>query len=203
MMDIETLDFEKGDGLLPAIIQDADSYQVLMLGYMNKEALSRTLAEERVTFYSRSKERLWTKGESSENYLDLVDIQQDCDDDTLLILAHPQGPTCHTGEDSCFYRKEFKPGGDISFLAKLERLIQQRRTELPNDSYTTFLFKSGIDEIAQKVGEEAVETVIEAKNNNPEDFKNEVSDLLYHLLVLLTEKEIPLSEIIDQLEERN
>ncbi|MCW9708032.1 bifunctional phosphoribosyl-AMP cyclohydrolase/phosphoribosyl-ATP diphosphatase HisIE [Fodinibius salsisoli] len=203
MIDIDSLDFSKGDGLIPAIIQDADNFQVLMLGYMNKEAVEMTLSKGRVTFYSRSKQRLWTKGETSENYLELVDLQQDCDDDTLLVLAHPQGPTCHTGHQSCFFQKDFTPKDNLRFLAKLETLIQSRKQELPEGSYTTSLFQDGIDEIAQKVGEEAVETIIEAKNDNPDDFKDEVSDLLYHLLVLLTEKELPLAQIIERLEERH
>lgn len=203
MIDTDSLDFAKGNGLLPAIIQDADNYQVLMLGYMNKEALETTLKKGRVTFYSRSKERLWTKGETSENYLDLVDIQQDCDDDTLLVLARPQGPTCHTGHQSCFFQKDFTPENNLRFLVKLEALIQSRKKELPEDSYTASLFQDGIDEIAQKVGEEAVETILESKNDNPEAFKDEVSDLLYHLLVLLVEKDFTLAQIAERLEERH
>jgi len=131
MIDIDTLDFDKGDGLIPAIIQDAESYQVLMLGYMDKEALQKTLEEERVTFYSRSRERLWTKGETSGNHLDLVDMQKDCDNDTLLVLVHPQGPTCHTGEQSCFHQKEFKSNNKLSFLDDLEELIISRKKERP------------------------------------------------------------------------
>jgi len=203
MIDIDSLDFAKGSGLIPAIVQDADSFQVLMLGYMDEEAVETTLDKKKVTFYSRSKERLWTKGESSGNYLDLVDIQQDCDNDTLLILARPQGPTCHTGHQSCFYRKDFEPQENAGFLLELEELIQSRKKELPEGSYTTSLFEEGLDQITQKVGEEAIETVIEAKNNNPEAFKGEVADLLYHLLVLLTEKEIPLEQIIGRLKERH
>lgn len=203
MIDIDTLDFDKGDGLIPAIIQDADNFQILMLGYMNREALETTLEKEHVTFYSRSKERLWTKGETSENYLDLVDIQQDCDDDTLLVLAHPQGPTCHTGNQTCFFRKEFKPEHNLDFLSDLEQLIFSRKKERPEGSYTTSLFDKGIDIIAQKVGEEAVETILESKNNNPNVFKGEVADLLYHLLVLLAEKDIPLKEIVQKLEDRH
>lgn len=202
MIDINSLDFEKGDGLIPAIIQDADNFQVLMLGYMDKDALKKTLDEERVTFFSRTKQRLWTKGETSGNYLDVVDIQQDCDDDTLLVLAKPHGPTCHTGEQSCFYRKDFKPTKDLNFLNDLEELIISRKKEMPEGSYTTSLFNDGIDKIAQKVGEEAVETVIEAKN---EDHRivDEVSDLIYHLLVLLVEKGVPLQTIVQNLEERH
>ena len=203
MIDIKSLDFTKGGGLIPAIIQDAKSFKVLMLGYMNRDAVETTLKKERVTFYSRSKERLWTKGETSGNYLDLVDLQHDCDSDALLVLANPQGPTCHTGHDSCFHQKEFTPSQNLSFLSELESLIQDRKQQRPDDSYTTFLFEEGIDEIAQKVGEEAVETIIEAKNDNPEAFKGEVSDLVYHLLVLLAEKDIPLKEVIGQLKKRH
>ena len=203
MIDIDSLDFSKGGGLIPAVIQDADNFQVLMLGYMDTEALKTTLNKKKVTFYSRSKERLWTKGESSGNYLHLVDIQQDCDDDTLLVLARPQGPTCHTGHQSCFYRKDFNPQKQTGFLSELEELIQSRKKELPKGSYTTSLFEEGLDQISQKVGEEAIETVIEAKNENPEAFKGEVADLLYHLLVLLTEKEIPLEQIIGRLKKRH
>jgi phosphoribosyl-ATP pyrophosphohydrolase/phosphoribosyl-AMP cyclohydrolase len=202
MIDIEQLDFQKGNGLIPAIIQDAENFQVLMLGYMNKDALQTTLEEQRVTFFSRSKQRLWTKGESSGNYLGVVDIQQDCDDDTLLILADPHGPTCHTGEQSCFHQKDFEPSRDLSFLNDLEELIIRRKRELPEGSYTTSLFNDGIDTIAQKVGEEAIETVIEAKN---EDHRmvDEVSDLIYHLLVLLVAKGVPLQSIVKNLEDRH
>lgn len=202
MIDIDSLDFEKNGGLIPAIIQDADNFQVLMLGYMNKEALKKTLNEDRVTFFSRTKQRLWTKGETSGNHLDVVDIQQDCDDDTLLVLATPHGPTCHTGEQSCFYQRDFKPEKNLNFINDLEELIISRKKERPEGSYTTSLFNDGIDKIAQKVGEEAVETVIEAKNKN-HSLVDEVSDLIYHLLVLLAEKEVPLQNIIQNLEERH
>ncbi|MDR8392290.1 bifunctional phosphoribosyl-AMP cyclohydrolase/phosphoribosyl-ATP diphosphatase HisIE [Aliifodinibius sp. S!AR15-10] len=203
-MDIDKLDFDKGDGLLPAIIQDADTYQVLMLGYMNKPALEKTLEEERVTFYSRSKERLWTKGETSENYLDVVEIQADCDNDTLLILATPQGPTCHTGETSCFHEKKFVPKKNrYSFLKSLEDLIKDRKEKLPEDSYTTYLFNKGIDKIAQKVGEEAVETVIEAKNDSKKQFVGEVADLLFHLMVLMAEKGVSLKKVVKKLKKRH
>ncbi len=202
MIDIDTLDFEKGNELIPAIIQDADNFQVLMLGYMNKEALQKTLDEKRVTFFSRSKQRLWTKGETSGNYLDVVDLQQDCDNDTLLILAKPHGPTCHTGEQSCFYQKDFKPKADLTFLSDLEDVIISRKEQMPKGSYTTSLFKDGIDKIAQKVGEEAVETVIEAKNKD-HSLIDEVSDLIYHLLVLLVAKGVPLQSIVENLKKRH
>lgn len=203
MINTKSLDFSKGNGLIPAIIQDSETFRVLMLGYMNEKALQVTLENEKVTFYSRSKQRLWTKGESSGNFLHLVDIQQDCDDDTLLVLATPQGPTCHTGETSCFYKKDFAPDKNLSFLTELETLVQKRKEELPEDSYTSFLFREGVDQIAQKVGEEAVETVIEAKNNNQEEFVGEVSDLLFHLLVLLVQKEVSLEEILKCLQKRH
>ncbi len=202
-MNIDNLDFQKGDGLIPAIIQDADNFQVLMLGYMNKEALEKTLETERVTFYSRSKERLWTKGETSGNFLDVVDIQKDCDDDTLLILAKPHGPTCHTGEESCFHEKTFQPRNSLSFLNDLEQLIGDRKKEMPDGSYTTSLFEKGIDQIAQKVGEEAVETVIEAKNANQGKLIEETSDLVFHLMVLLAERDISLADITAELEKRH
>lgn len=199
---IDTLDFDKGDGLIPAIIQDAENFQVLMLGYMNKEALQMTLEEERVTFFSRSKGRLWTKGETSGNYLNLVDIQKDCDNDSLLVLANPQGPTCHTGEQSCFHEKKFKPKNSLGFLNDLEQLIISRKKEMPEGSYTTSLFEKGVDKIAQKVGEEAVETVIEAKNGKKK-FVAEVADLLFHLMVLLVEKDIRLKKVVKKLKKRH
>ena len=204
MIDIDTLDFDKGDGLIPAIIQDADTYQVLMLGYMSRPALEQTLEEETVTFYSRSKERLWTKGETSGNTLELVDLQHDCDQDALLVLAKPHGPTCHTGDQSCFHQKEFKASpGKLDFLSELEDLIKSRKKKMPDDSYTTFLFQKGVDKIAQKVGEEAVETVIEAKNSRKKKFVGEVADLLFHLMVLLREKDVSLKKVIKKLEKRH
>lgn len=202
MINTDSLDFEKGGGLIPAIVQDANNFQVLMLGYMDREALQMTLDKERVTFYSRSKERLWTKGETSGNYLDLIDIQKDCDNDTLLILAEPNGPTCHTGNQSCFHQKEFKPENELTFLNELEELIISRKKERPEGSYTTSLFDDGIDKIAQKVGEEAVETIIEAKNENHQ-LVDESSDLIYHLLVLLAEKEVAFDDIIQNLKKRH
>jgi phosphoribosyl-ATP pyrophosphohydrolase/phosphoribosyl-AMP cyclohydrolase len=202
-MNIDNLDFEKGNGLIPAIIQDADSFEVLMLGYMNKEALEMTLEKECVTFYSRTKERLWTKGETSGNYLDLINIQEDCDNDTLLILAEPNGPTCHTGKQSCFHQKEFKPENNLAFLNSLEELIISRKKEMPDGSYTTSLFEKGIDSIAQKMGEEAIETIIESKNEVNESLVGEVADLLYHLMVLMAEKEISLNEVVTKLKQRH
>lgn len=203
-MDFSKLDFKKGDGLLPVIVQDANTYQVLMLGYMNKEAVKQTLEDDLVTFYSRSKGRLWTKGETSENYLELVDIQADCDNDTLLILANPRGPTCHTGETSCFHEKKFKPPkGKYAFLKELEDLIRERKEEMPKGSYTSYLFDKGIDKMAQKVGEEAVETVIESKNDKKKRFVGEVADLLFHLMVLMVEKGISLKKVVKRLKKRH
>lgn len=203
MIDIDTLDFAKGGGLIPAIIQDAENFQVLMLGYMNKEALQTTLEKERVTFYSRTKGRLWTKGETSGNHLDLVDIQKDCDNDTLLILAIPNGPICHKGEQSCFHEKDFKPNNSLSFLNDLEHLIISRKKEMPEDSYTTSLFADGVDKIAQKVGEESIETIIESKNNKNKKLVDEVADLIYHLMVLLVEKDVPLQNVVEKLKKRH
>ena len=199
MIDTSKVDFSKLNGLVPAIITDYSSGQVLMLGFMNEEALNKTLKEKRVTFYSRSKERLWTKGETSGNYLNLVDIKLDCDNDTLLISANPQGNTCHKDQYSCFGIEK----DNYAFLKYLENLIVNRKKELPENSYTTKLFKEGENRIIQKVGEEAIETVIAAKNNDREEIINETSDLIYHLLVLLTEKDIALSDVIGELEKRH
>lgn len=191
-------DFEKMNGLVPAIIQDSISGNVLMLGYMNEEAWNRTCSEKRVTFFSRSKQRLWTKGETSGNYLAVVEIISDCDNDCLLIKAIPAGPTCHTGSESCFGDHNAK-----GFLYKLESVINKRIEENEAGSYTNQLFRKGINKVAQKVGEEAVELVIEAKDNNNDLFKNEAADLLYHFLILLKAKKITLSEIEMVLKERH
>lgn len=192
-------DFDKGEGLLPAIIQDAKTGMVLMLGYMNKEALQKTLEEKRVTFYSRSKERLWTKGETSANFLELVDLKLDCDQDSFLIKVNPLGPVCHRGSDTCFNEKN-QP---LNFLEKLEQIIVDRKENPSEKSYTSSLFKKGINKVAQKVGEEAVELVIEAKDDNKELFLGEAADLMYHYLVLLAAKEIPLEEVLGQLKARH
>lgn len=192
------IDFTKGNGLVPVIIQDYATLQVLMLGFMNQEALEQTTREGRVTFFSRSKNRLWTKGETSGNYLYVKDIQDDCDNDTILIKVNPSGPTCHKGSNSCF-------GDDTAkgFLYNLEQIINQRIDDNEPDSYTNKLFKKGINKVAQKVGEEAVELVIESKDNNDELFKNEAADLLYHLLILLKAKGCSLQEIEEVLRERH
>jgi phosphoribosyl-ATP pyrophosphohydrolase/phosphoribosyl-AMP cyclohydrolase len=203
-INIEEIDFDKGDGLVPAIIQDADDHRVLMLGYMNQSALETTLEKGRVTFYSRSKERLWTKGETSENYLNLVDLQKDCDGDTLLVLARPEGPVCHTGEETCFFEKDFSPSSSsLDFLMGLESLLEDRKENLPEDSYTSSLFRKGIDKIAQKVGEEATETIIASKNSDRDELQYEAADLLFHLMMLLVENDLTLDDIVTELKSRH
>lgn len=192
------LDFNKTGGLIPAIVQNTNTLQVLMLGYMNQEAVDKTLAEGKVTFYSRSKNRLWTKGEESGNFLIVDEVLHDCDNDTLLIKAFPQGPTCHTGSTSCFKEETAK-----GFLYKLESVIEQRISEKSDKSYTAQLFARGINKVAQKVGEEAVELVIESKDNDIDLFKNEAADLLYHFLILLKTKDLKLEEIEKILKERH
>jgi len=195
------LDFSKlGNGLLPAIIQDADTNVVLMLGFMNEEAFEKTQKEKKVTFFSRTKQRLWTKGEESGNFLEVVEIIPDCDSDTILIKAHPAGPVCHTGNDTCFAESN---KGKIDFLVALQDLIDHRLQTMPEGSYTTSLFKKGINKIAQKVGEEAVETVIEAKDHNNDLFLNEAADLTYHLLVLLTAKGFRIEDVVKVLQQRH
>lgn len=199
-MDTNTIKFDPQTGLVPAIIQDIDTKQVLMLGYMNKESLELTMETKKVTFYSRSRQELWIKGETSGNYLNLISIDADCDNDTLLIFTKPDGPTCHTGSYNCF---DIEKQPVLDFLPKLQSVIDQRKKEMPEGSYTTHLFTKGIDKIAQKVGEEAVETVIAAKNDNRSEFVGEFSDLFFHMMVLLAEKDVSLSEIVDRFEERN
>ena len=195
------VDFDKMGGLVPAIIQDAETKNVLMLGYMNSEALDITLRTKKVTFWSRSRQCLWTKGETSGHYLHLVDITVDCDNDTLLVKVIPDGPTCHTGTDTCWGEKNER--NPILFLSELQRFIEQRHEEMPENSYTTRLFRDGINKIAQKVGEEAVETIIEACNGNREKVIYEGSDLLYHLLVMLTEEGLRIEDLSQQLQERH
>src|SRR6478736_1727529 len=197
-MNISKLDFKKSEGLIPCIVQDDMTLNVLMLGYMNEEALQKTLDSKRLTFYSRTKQRLWTKGETSGNYLNLVSIDQDCDNDTLLIKAQPQGPTCHTGADTCFGKRN-----DTNGLDFLERIIQDRKKNPKPGSYTNSLLDSGINKVAQKVGEEAVELVIEAKDNNKELFLNEAADLMYHYLLLLTAKGHKLDDVVSILKQRH
>ena len=195
-----TIDFQKQGGLVPAIIQDELTSKVLMLGYMNEESLIKTQETGLVTFFSRSKNRLWTKGEESGNYLKLVSITPDCDNDTLLIKVHPTGPVCHLGTDTCWAESN---QGDFAFLKYLQDFIKLRYNEMPEGSYTTSLFKKGVNRMAQKVGEEAVETVIEATNGTDEDFIYEASDLIYHLIVLLTSKSFSLDDIGQELKKRH
>lgn len=195
------LDFNKnGDGLLPAIIQDADTLTVLMLGFMNQEAYEKTVAEQKVCFYSRTRKTLWTKGETSGNFLNVVEIKEDCDNDTLLVKARPVGPVCHTGADTCFNETN---DSKIDFLYYLENVIQNRKKNPVEKSYTNILFEKGINKIAQKVGEEAVELVIESKDDNEELFLGEAADLMYHYLVLLAQKGYSLNDVIKVLEGRH
>lgn len=196
----EKLNYDRLNGLVPAVVIDDNTGVVLMVGFMNKESLSITNATGKVTFYSRSRKQLWTKGENSGNFLNVVDIKSDCDDDTLLIRAIPDGPTCHTGDYSCFKEDQY-PG--ISFINELYSIIQSRKKNMPADSYTTKLFKEGENRIIQKVGEEAIETVIAAMDRNKKDLINETSDLVYHLLVLLVEKNITIKEIAENLQKRH
>ncbi len=201
MIQIEKIDFEKLNGLVPAVIQDFKTNKVLMLGFMNQEAYEKTVSGKLVTFFSRTKNRLWTKGEESGNFLEVIDILLDCDKDTLLIKARPKGVVCHTGADTCF--EEINQNQNIEFLMTLQNLIDKRKVDMPEGSYTTKLFQKGINKIAQKVGEEAVELVIEAKDNNDDLFLNEAADLMYHLIVLLTEKKYSIADVVKVLEERH
>jgi phosphoribosyl-ATP pyrophosphohydrolase/phosphoribosyl-AMP cyclohydrolase len=194
------INFDKMQGLIPAIIQDADTRQVLMLGYMNKEAYDITIKTGKVTFWSRSRQTIWTKGETSGNFLNVVDIKNDCDQDTLLIRVHPTGPVCHTGTDTCWGEKNSQ---DIMFLKVLQDFIDKRHEEMPEGSYTTSLFKSGVNKMAQKVGEEAVEAVIEACNGTDERLIYESADLIYHLIVLLTSKGYRIEDLARELKERH
>lgn len=199
-MDME-IDFEKMNGLVPAIIQDNRTLKVLMLGFMNEEALQKTLSTKKVTFYSRSRKCLWKKGETSGNYLNVVSVKCDCDNDTLLIKAIPDGPVCHTGADTCW--NESNTPNPLAFLSTLQDFIEKRREEMPEGSYTTSLFKDGINRMAQKVGEEALETVIEAVNGSNERLIYEASDMFYHLIVMLTEKGIRIERIAEELQKRH
>ena len=187
------LNFSKAGGLIPAVVQDAATDRVLMVGFMNKEALQKTVDSKLVTFYSRTRNRLWTKGEESGNCLDVVDIFPDCDHDTLLVKVNPRGPVCHTGAETCFGENNRHTG--IHFLEYLQEFINTRHKEMPPGSYTTKLFEGGINKIAQKVGEEAVELVIEAKDQNDELFLNEAADLMYHFIVLLTSRGYSLKDV--------
>lgn len=195
------IDFEKSNGLVPAIIQDATTKTVLMLGYMNREAYEQTVRTGRVTFFSRSRQCLWTKGETSGNYLNLVDIAADCDNDTLLVKVNPEGPTCHKGTDTCW--GETNRSNPVLFLTELQDFIEKRHEEMPEGSYTTSLFKDGINRMAQKVGEEALETVIEAVNGTNDRVVYEGADMLYHLIVLLTGKGLRIEDLASELQSRH
>ena len=194
------IDFNKMNGLVPAIVQDAKTLKVLMLGFMNEEAYNKTVETGKVTFYSRTRNTLWTKGETSGNFLNVVEILNDCDKDTLLIKANPVGPVCHTGADTCWNEKNDNP---IMFLVELQRFIEKRHEEMPEGSYTTSLFRDGCHLMAQKVGEEALEAVIEAVANNNERLVYEASDMLYHLIVLLTSKGLTIEDLAAELAERH
>ena len=196
-----TIDFEKSGGLVPAIIQDANTRQVLMLGYMNQEALEKTQSTGLVTFYSRSRQTLWTKGETSGNNLKLVDIKVDCDNDTLLVRAIPTGPVCHTGTDTCW--GETNTANPLLFLTQLQDFIEKRHEEMPEGSYTTSLFRDGLNRMAQKVGEEALELVIEATNGTNARMVYEGADMLYHLIVLLTSKGMRIEDLASELRTRH
>ncbi|MBR7066148.1 MAG: bifunctional phosphoribosyl-AMP cyclohydrolase/phosphoribosyl-ATP diphosphatase HisIE [Prevotella sp.] len=196
-----TIDFEKSGGLVPAIIQDANTRQVLMLGYMNQEALEKTQSTGLVTFYSRSRQTLWTKGETSGNHLKLVDIKVDCDNDTLLVRAIPTGPVCHTGTDTCW--GETNTANPLLFLTQLQDFIEKRHEEMPEGSYTTSLFRDGLNRMAQKVGEEALELVIEATNGTNDRMVYEGADMLYHLIVLLTSKGMRIEDLASELRTRH
>lgn len=195
------IDFSKySDNLAPAVVQDAVTRKVLMVGFMNQEAIDKTLTSKKVTFYSRSRQELWTKGETSGNFLELVSLTEDCDQDTILVQANPIGPVCHTGADTCF-KEENK--GRAGFLHYLAEIIKERKNSSADKSYTKSLFDKGVNKIAQKVGEEAVELVIEAKDDNKDLFLGEAADLLFHFLVLLEQKEIEFDEVIQLLETRH
>ncbi len=194
------LNFDKVGGLIPAIIQDNETNKVLMLGYMNQEALDKTKELGKVTFYSRTKQRLWTKGEESGNFLNVISIQEDCDQDTLLIKVNPVGPVCHTGDDTCFKEENRE---DVMFFKHLQRFIEKRHQEMPEGSYTTSLFQSGVNRMAQKVGEEAIESVIEACNGTDDRLVYESADMLYHLIVLLTSKGLSIEDLSRELQKRH
>lgn len=195
------IDFEKNGGLVPAIVQDATTKTVLMLGYMNEESYKKTMETGKVTFYSRSRQCLWTKGETSGNFLDLVDIKADCDKDTLLVKAKPHGPTCHTGTDTCWGEKNEQ--NPLLFLTYLQDFINKRHEQMPEGSYTTSLFKDGLNRMAQKVGEEALELVIEACNGTNDRLIYEGSDMIYHLIVLLTSKGLRIEDLAAELQQRH
>lgn len=201
-----TIDFDKMDGLVPAIIQDADTRQVLMLGFMNREAYDKTLSSGKVTFWSRTRQTLWTKGETSGNFLNLVSMAVDCDNDTLLVKVHPDGPTCHTGTDTCWGESNTpiaQSDSPLQFIAELQDFIEKRKEEMPEGSYTTRLFRDGMAKISQKVGEEALETVIEAISGPDDKLVYEAGDMVYHLLVMLTARGLRIEDIAEELRRRH
>jgi phosphoribosyl-AMP cyclohydrolase / phosphoribosyl-ATP pyrophosphohydrolase len=202
-LDIAKIDFAKGDGLVPAIVQDADTGAVLMLAYMNREALEQTLFRKRAVFFSRSKQRLWEKGETTGHTLDVLDVVVDCDNDTLLVTARPRGPACHNGTLTCFGDDARSAATAISFLARLEGVVEQRATQKPEDSYTARLLSKGINKVAQKVGEEGVETALAGASEPEQKVVEESADLLFHLLVLLRARGIPLQRVVRELETRH
>lgn len=202
-MQIQNINWQKVDQLLPVIIQHFQTSEVLMLGYMNQEALEKTLAEKVVTFYSRTKQRLWTKGETSGHFLNVVDMSLDCDNDTLLILVNPIGPTCHTGEGSCFHQFESQSEGDWTWFAKLEQVLAERKYADSESSYTAKLYTKGVKKIAQKVGEEGVETALAAVSQDKEEVVSEAADLAYHLTVLLHSMNLEWGDVIAKLKERH
>lgn len=202
-IDPDSIDFTKGDGLVPAIVQDADTGAVLMLGYMNREAVEQTLARKRAVFFSRSKQRLWEKGETTGHTLDVVDVALDCDNDTLLVTAHPRGPACHNGTVTCFGDATRSAAGDIAFLSKLESVIAQRASDKPENSYTARLLAKGLGKVAQKVGEEGVETALAGAGESEQKVIEESADLLFHLLVLLRARGLTLAQVVRQLESRH
>ncbi len=199
-MDVNAFDWDKGDGLLPAVIQDSENLRILMLGYMNKEALAQTIETKRATFFSRSKQRIWTKGETSGNFLDLVSLEIDCDKDTILVQAKPRGPACHLNKETCFNDES---GDAVLFLKTLSEIIKQRNQDRPDDSYTTKLFKDGKSRIAQKVGEESVELVLACMKEDKQEILSEAADLVFHIMVLLENAELNISEVCDVLSVRH
>jgi len=201
LTDISQLDFQKMNGLVPAVIQDAETLKMLMLGFMNREALAKSLEIGKVTFFSRTKNRLWTKGEESGNFLNVVSVAVDCDKDTLLFKVNPVGPVCHTGNETCFNEENKK--NEIEFLSYLQDFIDKRKEEKPEGSYTTSLFKGGTRKITQKVGEEAIETIIGAMADDNENFLYEAGDLIYHLIVLLSHKEYRIEDVVRELRTRH
>ena len=202
-IEVATIDFGKGDGLVPAIVQDADTGAVLMLAYMNREALDQTLARKRAVFFSRSKRRLWEKGETTGHTLDVVDVVADCDNDTLLVTARPRGPACHNGTLTCFGDESRSAAGELAFLAKLEGVIEQRASDKPEDSYTAKLLDKGIARVAQKVGEEGVELALAGVGDTNDKVVEESADLLFHLLVLLRARGVALRDVVQKLESRH